>query len=346
MEKLTHTLPSMTGLTWHRRVKTRRGCTWNSAIFGPPSYRYPGFTHPIFSSILDRPPFFQLFEALFLAEEEAQNLEFLPHPKFWIDRRTRRRLSLVPVHDQADVRRAMQKRQEARSEPEPLVLGPHPPCSRRGWEAMDTVNLQAEFRCRVRCLQGVPSFFRGQFRALVVSLEVKADFGQSNFGHRVGQPILANPFLAKIKPRWPKMDWPKLDWPKLVKSGWPKRDWPKSVSSSLEAMRSACNTGDHAQKCRWKVFRLTSRMILWRKHQRGPTKVELERRMDLFHKQEWVLLSEEARQCATGLRRKPTSPEEELVCRGRQAEKLVQGEVSRARQALCSQARAPAMLPF
>ena len=94
--------------------------------------------------------------------------------------------------------------------------GPHPPCIRRGWEAMETVNLQAEFRCRVRCLQGVPSFLRGQFRsALVVS---------------------------------------------------------------LEAMRSAYNTGDHAQKCRsWKVFRLTSRMILWCNHQRGPTKAEYKR---------------------------------------------------------------------
>ena len=36
------------------------------------------------------------------------------------------------------------------------------------------------------------------------------------------------------------------------------------------------------------------------------------------------------------------NPEEELIRRGRQAEKLVhQGEVSRARQALCSLARAP-----
>ena len=64
------------------------------------------------------------------------------------------------------------ERQEARSRREPLVPGPHPPCIRRGWEAMDTVNLQAEFRCRVQCLQGVPSFLRGQFRSvLVVSLE-------------------------------------------------------------------------------------------------------------------------------------------------------------------------------
>ena len=66
--------------------------------------------------------------------------------------------------------------------------------------------------------------------------------------------------------------------------------------------------------------------------------------MDLFSKQEWVLLLEEARQCATGLRRKPNllTPEEELARRGRKAEKLVhQGEVSRVRQALRSQARAP-----
>ena len=45
--------------------------------------------------------------------------------------------------------------------------------------------------------------------------------------------------------------------------------WPVQFRSalvvSLEAMRSAYYTGDHAQKCRrWKVFKLTSRMILWR----------------------------------------------------------------------------------
>ena len=50
---------------------------------------------------------------------------------------------------------------------------------------------------------------------------------------------------------------------------------------------------------------------------------------------------EEAKHSATGLRSKPNPllPEEELVRRGRRAEKFVhQGEVSRARQALCSQA--------
>ena len=50
------------------------------------------------------------------------------------------------------------------------------------------------------------------------------------------------------------------------------------------------------------------------------------RRMDLFQKQEWVLLLEGAR-LSTGLRRTHLTPEEE-----RQAEKFVhQGEVSRAR---------------
>ena len=36
--------------------------------------------------------------------------------------------------------------------------------------------------------------------------------------------------------------------------------------------------GDHAQKCRsWKLFRLTSRVLLWRQKQHGPTKAELEK---------------------------------------------------------------------
>ena len=89
-----------------------------------------------------------------VSESETENV-----PGF--DRRTRRRLSLVwrpnipdsvPVQNQADapdshdqrvfrVRRAMQmERQEARSRPELHVPGPHPPCIRRGWEAMDTIN--------------------------------------------------------------------------------------------------------------------------------------------------------------------------------------------------------------
>ena len=142
-------------------------------------------------------------------------------------------------HDQRffRVRRALQTdRQEARRRAELPVPGPHPPRIRRGWQALHTVDLQNEFRCRVRCLQGVPSFLRGQFRSVLVT--------------------------------------------------------------SLDAMRAVYNTGDHAQKSRtWKVFRLTSRKLLWRKQQRGPTKAELERRVDLFQKQ--------ARHGAAGTRRKP-----------------------------------------
>ena len=119
----------------------------------------------------------------------------------------------------------------------------------------------------------------------------------------------------------------------------------EALVTSLEAMRAAYHSGDHAQKCRsWKLFRLTSRMLLWRQKQRGPTKAELERRVDLFHRQEWTLLLDEARHSSSGLRRKisPLTIEEEGVRRARRAETLVhQGEVSRARQVLCSQAKAP-----
>ena len=70
-------------------------------------------------------------------------------------------LDPVPVQNELDapdshdhrlfgVRRAMQmEHQEARRRTEPPVLGPHPPCIRRGWEAMDTVILQKELRGRV-----------------------------------------------------------------------------------------------------------------------------------------------------------------------------------------------------
>ena len=107
-----------------------------------------------------------------------------------IDRKTRRRLSLVwradPVHNSHDkrflrVRRAMQfeRQQEPRDElaVDPPPLGPV--CSRRGWEAIDMIELQADFRCRVRCLQAVPNSLRWQFRmALVTNLEVmRAAYG-------------------------------------------------------------------------------------------------------------------------------------------------------------------------
>ena len=91
-------------------------------------------------------------------------------------------------------------------------------------------------------------------------------------------------------------------------------------------MSVSYHRGDHAQKYRsWKLFRLTSRMLLWRQKQRGPTKAELERRVDLFHRQEWTLLLDEARHSSSGLRRKtsPLTTEEEGVRRARQAETLV-----------------------
>ena len=155
---------------------------------------------------------------------------------------------------------------------DPQPLGPN--CPRRGWEALDTVNLQVEFRCRVRCLQAVPSFLRGQFRMALVT--------------------------------------------------------------SLEAMRAAYHSGDHTKKCRsWKLFRLTFRMLLWRQKQRGPTKAELERRVDLFHRQEWTLLLDEARHSSSSLRRKisPLTIEEEGVRRARRAEifasrRSVEGQTS------------------
>ena len=145
------------------------------------------------------------------------------------------------------VRRAMQfeRQQEPRDElaVDPPPLGPV--CSRRGWEAIDMIELQAEFRFRVRCLQAVPNFLREQCRMALVT--------------------------------------------------------------NLEAMRAAYRTGDHAQKCRsLKLFRLRSRVILWRQEQRGPTKAELARRVDLFHRQERLLLLEEARHSSSGLRRETT----------------------------------------
>ena len=93
--------------------------------------------------------------------------------------------------------RQQEQFKELAADPQPLG----PICPRRGWEALDMVDLQAEFRCRVRCLQAVPSFLREQFRMALVT--------------------------------------------------------------SFEAMRAAYHRGDHAQKCRsWKLFRLTSRMLL------------------------------------------------------------------------------------
>ena len=54
------------------------------------------------------------------------------------------------------VRRAMQVERQQRVEfwAEPPEHGPE--CIRRGWEAVDGVDLQAEFRCRVRLFARCP----------------------------------------------------------------------------------------------------------------------------------------------------------------------------------------------
>ena len=52
--------------------------------FGPlPSSRCPGFTPPVILANFGPISTFSTVRSTFLAEEEAQNLEFLPHPKFW-----------------------------------------------------------------------------------------------------------------------------------------------------------------------------------------------------------------------------------------------------------------------
>ena len=98
-----------------------------------------------------------------------------------IDRRIRRRLSLqwradpdvvadVPYsHDRRFllVKTAMQLERRQSSMSWRQSLGPI--CPPRGWEGLDMVDLQAEFRCRVRCLQTVPSFLRGQFQMALVT---------------------------------------------------------------------------------------------------------------------------------------------------------------------------------
>ena len=56
---------------------------WILAFFGPHSKRCPCFTPPEMFVNFGPTPLFQLLEALVLAEEEAQNVVLLPHPKFW-----------------------------------------------------------------------------------------------------------------------------------------------------------------------------------------------------------------------------------------------------------------------
>ena len=114
------------------------------------------------------------------SHESEFDTERIPH----ID--SRRRLSLIwrpdPVPVVPDVldshdRRFPHEEGNADGTSAAREFGAEPPehwpeCIRKGWEAMYGVELQAEFRCRVCCLQGPLSFLRGQFRsALVTSLE-------------------------------------------------------------------------------------------------------------------------------------------------------------------------------
>ena len=112
----------------------------------------------------------------------------------------------------------------------------------RGWEPLDSLDLAAEYRVHVRCLQGVPAFLRGQLRG--------------------------------------------------------------AYRTSLTRLREAYGNNDDPNKARaWKLFRLTSRMLLWRTDARSPSAEELERRLARFHNQEWVALIREAREAGSESRR-------------------------------------------
>ena len=116
--------------------------------------------------------------------------------------------------------------------------------------------------------------------------------------------------------------------------------------TSLARLREAYGHQDEPNKVRsWKLFRLTSRMLLWRSHARSPSREELEKRLERFHNQEWLTLIREAREAGSAdrrPRRRRISEAEELELRALRAEKAVRrAEVSTGRQALCSAALAP-----
>ena len=110
-------------------------------------------------------------------------------------------------------------------------------------------------------------------------------------------------------------------------------------------MRQAYQNADRQGQVRsWKLFKLTSRMLLWRSHQRNPKKHELEKRLERFHNQEWATLIQESREAGARPRKSAcTRPETtSLGTKARRAEQCVrQGEVSRGRQALCANSLAP-----
>lgn len=116
--------------------------------------------------------------------------------------------------------------------------------------------------------------------------------------------------------------------------------------TSLKQLRDAYEHHHvEAQTQAWVLFRLTSRMLLWRTHARGPSRKELEERIARFQNGEWVALIREARAAGT-MRRRPRaaapSEEETLRRRAERAKACVRrGEVSRGRQVLCAAALAP-----
>ena len=85
-KETTH--PELSGANGRARLMVLAcevGGRWSSECqtFLSPSSRCPCFTPPEIFVNFGPTPLFQLLEALFLAEEEAQNVEILPHPKFW-----------------------------------------------------------------------------------------------------------------------------------------------------------------------------------------------------------------------------------------------------------------------
>ena len=114
---------------------------------------------------------------------------------------------------------------------------------------------------------------------------------------------------------------------------------------SLKRLHYSYGLGDENVETRaWKLFWLTSRMLLWRSQARAPIREELEKKMTMFHKQEWAALIREAR-AAGSVHKRPrrsNTAEEEAEARAKRAETCVRrGEVSSGRQPLCAAVLAP-----
>ncbi len=117
-----------------------------------------------------------------------------------------------------------------------------------GWASLDRFSLADEFKYRVRTLQGVPAFLRGQFRA--------------------------------------------------------------AMRVSLKALTDAYETGDERDRVRaWTLFKLTPRVLLWRRPKQRISKREFARRFERFANQEWPALIAEARDSAQGLNAEAEEPQ-------------------------------------